>query len=149
MHDVGYSIFPFRMWIVYASLSALTAALVAIFGKIGLRTVDSTLATTLRAAIMFGIMMMIALITGKFSGLSTLTGKPLLMIGLAGLAGALSWFFYFLALKTGTASHVSSVDRLSVVLVIVFAGIFLGEKITPQVALGAVLMTIGAILVIR
>lgn len=137
------------MWILYASLSAVTAALVAIFGKIGLKNIDPTLATTVRAGIMFLFMVLVSLSFKKFGGLSALTGKPLLMILLAGLAGALSWFFYFLALKTGTASNVSSIDRLSVVLVIVLAAVFLGEKFTAQVALGATLMTIGALLVIR
>lgn len=136
-------------WLFYASLSAATAALVAIFGKIGLKNVDPTLATTVRAGIMFIFMLLVSLTFKKFGGLSALSGKPLLMIISAGIAGALSWFFYFLALKTGTASNVSSIDRLSVVLVIIMAALFLGEKFTAQVALGAVLMTVGAILVIR
>lgn len=136
-------------WLLYASLSALTAALVAIFGKIGLKNVDPTLATTVRAGIMFAFMLLISLSLKKLGGLSSLSGKPLLMILLAGLAGAASWLFYFLALKTGTATNVSSVDRLSVVLVIIMAALFLGEKFTAQVALGAVLMTVGALLVIR
>lgn len=137
------------MWILYASLSAVTAALVAIFGKIGLKNIDPTVATTVRAGIMFAFMLLVSFSFKKFGGFSTLTGKPFLMILLAGMAGALSWFFYFLALKTGTASNVSSIDRLSVVLVIILAAVFLGEKFTAQVALGATLMTIGALLVIR
>lgn len=136
-------------WLIYASLSAATAALVAIFGKIGLKNVDPTLATTVRAGVMFACMVAASFALKKFGGLSTLSGKPLLMILLAGLAGAASWLFYFMALKSGSASNVASVDRLSVVLVIIMAALFLGEKFTAQVALGAVLMTVGAVLVIR
>lgn len=137
------------MWLLYALLSAVTAALVAIFGKIGLKNVDPTFATTVRAAIMFALTFAVAAIGGKLQPLSTLSGRPMLMIALSGVAGGLSWLFYFLALKTGSATNVAAVDRLSVVFVILLAAIFLSEKITPMVGLGAALMTVGAILVIR
>jgi transporter family protein len=133
-------------WILLALLSALSAAAVAIFGKIGIKDVDSSLATTVRAIIMATFLIIMALITGKFSLLPTLNSKALTFIIFSGLAGALSWLFYFLALKLGPASGVAALDRLSVVFVLILAVFFLGEKLTWKSGLGALFITIGAIL---
>ena len=135
------------MWIVYAFLSALTAALVAIFAKLGLKNIDSTLATAVRAVIMGFFLVSVAFAFRKFDGFSfaSFTGKEWILIILSGIAGALSWLFYFFALKTGTASQVVAIDKLSVVMVVILAAIFLGEAFTWRVAVGATLMTIGAI----
>lgn len=137
------------MWWVYALLSSITAALVAIFGKIGLQGVDSTLATTLRSIIMAVFMVLAALALGKFSGFSfsALGGRAWLFIVLAGIAGALSWLFYFLALQVGLVDKVVVIDRLSLVFVVVMAALFLGESLTWKVALGALLMIGGALLI--
>ena len=134
-------------WLVFALLSAITAALVAIFGKVGLEGVDSITATGIRAGIMFGAILILMLFTGRMSQISSLGNRPLFYIFLGGLAGAASWVFYFLALQYGKASQVAPIDRLSVVFVIVFAAMFLGEKITLQTAIGAALVAAGAIVI--
>lgn len=136
------------MWLLYAILSAVTAAGVAIFGKLGLSKIDTTLATTLRAIIMASFFVIVSLSLQKFKGFSVydLNGKQWLFIFLAGLAGALSWLFYFASLKIGTASKVAAIDRLSIVFVFVFALLFLGEKFSMKAAVGAGLITAGAIL---
>ena len=134
------------MWIIYALLSAAMAALVAIFGKFGVEKIDTTLATTVRAVIMAGFLILVSLSLGKWRGISSFHGRPLLYIFLAGIAGALSWLFYFTALKTGLASGVAAIDRLSVVFVLILAVMFLGERLTWLSGLGAILLTSGAIL---
>ena len=134
------------LWIIFAILSAVCAALVAIFGKIGIQNVDMTLATSVRAVIMAGFLVCVSLVLGKAGLLSTIESKPLLFIALSGIAGALSWLFYFFALKNGPASSVAALDRLSVVFVLVFALLFLGEHFSWKSGIGAFLITIGAIL---
>lgn len=136
-----------QTWLWLAIGSALFAALVAIFGKLGLEKVDSTLATTMRAGIMFLTMLAVAAATGKLSGIGAVHGKAMTYIVLAGIAGALSWLCYFWALKTGRASQVAAIDRLSLVFVVAAAALFLGEKIGVRTGIGALLMTVGAILV--
>ncbi len=138
------------MWIVYAFLSALTAALVAIFAKLGLKNIDVTLATTVRAIIMGVFLIMVAIVLRKFDGftLASFSVREWTLITLSGIAGALSWLFYFFALKTGTASQVVAIDKLSVVFVVILAVIFLGEVLTWKTALGAVFMATGAILMV-
>ncbi len=136
------------MWIFYALLAAVFAAAVAIFGKLGLKAIDPTLATAVRSIIMAGFMVSAAFMLGKFNGwnLHTFTGREWFLIAGAGIAGALSWLFYFVALKTGPATGVSALDRLSVVFVVVLAAIFLGEALTWKTVLGALLITCGALL---
>lgn len=133
-------------WIFFALLSAVFAAGVGILGKIGLKTVDSTLATAVRSGIMAIFLISVAFSLGKFKGLETLSGKPILFITLSGLAGALSWLCYFFALKYGPASTVAALDKLSVVFVVILAALFLGESFTWKTALGAILITAGALL---
>jgi len=135
-------------WILYALLSAIFAALVAIFGKIGISGVDSTLATTVRAVIMALFLVIVAMLFGKWQLIHTINGKLLLFIVLSGVAGALSWLFYFFALRYGPASGVAALDRLSVVFVIIFAVLFLAEKLTWKMALGAGFITIGALFMV-
>lgn len=133
-------------WIIFALLSAFFAALVAIFGKIGIKDVDSTLATTVRALVMAGFFVIASLSLKKFQLFSTLNNKALAFIFFSGIAGALSWLFYFYALKVGPASGVAAVDRLSVAMVLILAVLFLGEHLTIKSGIGAVLITLGAIL---
>jgi len=134
---------------IFALLAALFASLVAIFAKLGLQNIDTTLATTVRAVVMATFLLLVALLLRKFEGfsLSTFSSKEWLLIVFAGIAGALSWLFFFLALKTGDASAVSALDRLSVVFVVLLATLFLGEIFTWQIALGALLMVGGALLI--
>ena len=126
-------------WIIYALLSAAFAGLVAIFGKVGIKDIDSTLATTVRSVIMAGFLLITALMLGKVKYLSSIDNKALLFITLSGIAGALSWLMYFVALRTGPASGV-------VAVVLVFAVLFLAEQLTWKTAMGAGLITVGAIL---
>lgn len=135
------------MWLLLALGSAFFAALVAIFGKIGLERVDPTLATTIRGIIMAAILILASFIGGKFDGLASIGGRAWWAILAAGIAGALSWLFYFLALKLGTASHVAAIDRLSIVIILILAAVFLGEALTWKLALGGTFMVIGAILI--
>jgi bacterial/archaeal transporter family protein len=134
-------------WMFYALGSAVFAALVAIFGKIGLKNIDSTLATTVRAVVMALFLVIVAFSLNKFKGLESITGKPLLFIVLSGVAGALSWLFYFFAIKNGPVSGVVAIDRTSVVFALVLAALFLGESFTVKTALGGALILGGALLV--
>jgi bacterial/archaeal transporter family protein len=136
------------LWILYGLLSAVFAALVAIFGKIGISKVDSTLATTIRAIIMALFLFFISLSAGKFSMLNTLQSKPLKYIFLSGIAGAVSWLFYFLALKTGPATAVSALDRLSLVFILVLSSLILGESLTIRSLVAVILIISGAILLV-
>lgn len=136
------------MWLLFALLAAVFAALVAIFGKIGIKNIDSTLATTVRSFVMFVFLVIISASLGKLQLLGTISSRPFKFIVLSGVAGALSWLFYFAALKMGLASKVASIDRLSVVFVILFAAAFLGEALTLKSVLGVILLTIGAIVLV-
>lgn len=132
---------------LYATLSAIFAALVAILGKVGLAGVDSTLATTIRSVVMAAFLVVISLTFGKFSSISTIDSKAILCIVLSGVAGALSWLFYFFAIKAGKVSAVVAIDRTSVAIALALAVVFLGEALTWQKAAGAILIVGGAILV--
>lgn len=137
------------MWLIFSLLSAITAAGVAIFAKMGLKNIDTTLATTIRSIIMALFLVITSLSFGKFRGFSfqSLNGKEWMLIVLAGISGALSWLFYFLALKIGLATKVAVVDRLSLIFVIIFASIFLGEVLTWRTVLGALVMVSGALVI--
>ncbi|MEY4731093.1 MAG: hypothetical protein RL681_39 [Candidatus Parcubacteria bacterium] len=137
------------MWLLYAVLSAITAALVAILGKLGLKNIDPTLATTVRSIIMAVFLVAVSVALGKFSGFSaaTFTVRDWQLIAASGIAGALSWLFYFVALKYGLATKVVVIDRLSLVFVVVLAALFLGEQLTWRSILGTVLMVAGALLI--
>lgn len=133
-------------WIIYALLSAIFASAVAILAKIGLKNVDSTLATTVRSVVMAVFLVSTALLLNKAPLLKTIDGKMFSFIVASGIAGALSWLFYFFALQNGPASAVSGIDRLSVVFVVILAALFLGEAFTIKTAIGALLIVAGAIL---
>lgn len=137
------------MWLLYAFLSAITAALVAIFGKLGLKNVDATLGTTIRSLIMAGFLVLVSVFLKKFEGFSlqSLSAKDWMWIVFAGVAGALSWLFYFIALKTGSVSKVVAIDRLSLVFALALAALVLGETLGWKTILGAILMVGGAILI--
>jgi transporter family protein len=136
-------------WLIYAFLSSITAALVAIFGKMGLKGVDSTLATTVRSIIMAVFLFLVTFSLKKFKGFSlySFSSKDWILIILAGISGALSWLFYFFALKVGLATKVVVIDRLSLVFVIILAAIFLGEKLGWNSVVGALLMIAGALII--
>ena len=133
------------LYIFYALLSALFASLVPIFGKLGLRDVDSTVATTVRAFIMFLFLFLIFLWQGKT--ISGFDSRALAFITLSGLAGALSWLFYFMAVKNGRVQAVVAIDKTSVALAILLSWLVLRESMDWKTALGAVLIVLGALLV--
>jgi len=133
-------------WFLLTALSALFAALVAIFAKVGLQGVDSTVGTAARAIIMTLFIVIFVISIGKGPQLTQFTSKDMGFIILSGIAGALSWLFYFAALKSADASKVAPVDRASVLIVMVLAALFLGEKITLKIATAGVLIFIGLLL---
>jgi len=133
-------------WIIFALFSAICAALVAIFGKIGIADLDTTLATTVRSVVMAGFLVIVSLVFGKAHLISTIHQRAFLYIILAGIAGALSWLFYFFALKNGPAPAVAAIDRTSVVFVLLLALLFLGEHLTWKSGVGAILIALGAVL---
>ncbi|KKW34522.1 MAG: hypothetical protein UY81_C0072G0008 [Candidatus Giovannonibacteria bacterium GW2011_GWA2_53_7] len=137
------------MWLFYAFLSSITAAAVAIFAKLGLKTLDSTLATTIRSIIMAAFLVVVSLFLKKFQGftIESLNSKDWWLIAAAGISGALSWLFYFFALKYAPAVKVVVIDRLSLVFVIVLAALFLGEAIGWKSVVGGLLMVAGAVLI--
>ncbi|MDV3102978.1 EamA family transporter [Thermococcus waiotapuensis] len=133
-------------YITYAVLSAFFASLIPIFGRLGLKNVDSTLATAVRAVIMAVFLVGVALIRGSIN-VGEIDGRALLLIILSGLAGALSWLFYFMAIKNGRVPAVIAIDKTSVALSIFLSWLVLGDKMDMKTALGALLIVIGAILV--
>ncbi|TCZ66299.1 EamA family transporter [Flaviaesturariibacter aridisoli] len=136
------------MWWTYALLSAFFAALTAIFAKIGVRNVDSDLATALRTIVITVLAWAIVLARGKLPGASGLSRQNLLFLLLSGLATGLSWIFYFRALQLGKVSQVAPVDKLSVALAIILSVLFLGEPLTLKTSLGALLIISGTLVLI-
>ena len=136
-------------WLIYALLSAVTAALVAIFGKIGLQNLDANTATAIRAIVMALFLVGVVVVQGKLNMVGEVLAdrKALLFILLSGVAGALSWLFYFMAIKYGNVAQVAPIDKLSVVFAVVLAVVLLGEKISLVAGLGVGLITAGALMV--
>jgi transporter family protein len=126
-------------------MSAAFAALTAIFAKIGLVGIDSDFATLIRTVVIFFALLAFVLSTGKWSSPLDLKTKTWTFLVLSGLATGASWACYFRALKIGNASQVAPVDKLSVLLVVIFAVIFLGERPSLQDWMGIALVTIGVL----
>ncbi|GAB3823970.1 EamA family transporter [Hymenobacter jeollabukensis] len=136
------------MWWMYALLSAFFAALTAVLAKIGIKGVDSNLATAVRTAVILVLAWGIVYFRGGLEQVHTLTRQNLLFLGLSGLATGLSWLFYFRALQLGKVSQVAPVDKLSVALAIVLSVVFLGERLSWQTGLGAGLIITGTLVLI-
>ena len=136
------------MWWVYALLSAFFASLVAVFAKIGIKGVDSDLATAIRTVIIFCIAWGIVLARGLTSKLPLLTKQNWMFLIFSGVATGLSWLFYFRALQLGEVSKVAPIDKLSVALAIVISVVFLHEKLTWQEGVGGVMIIGGTLLLI-
>jgi len=136
-------------WLFYAALSAALAGLVAILGKIGVRGVDNTVATAVRAAVMFGALALLLLARGTLGEVRRLDWQPLLFIALSGLAGAGSWLCYFRALQLGDALRVAPIDRMSGAVTLVLAALLLHERAPASAWVGTGLMLIGAVIVAR
>jgi transporter family protein len=136
------------MWWIYALLSALFAALTAIFAKIGIKGMDSDLATAIRTVIILIIAWAIALFKGSAENIGSLSKINWLFLVLSGCATGLSWIFYFKALQIGKVSQVAPVDKLSVALAIVLSVVFLKESLSWQTAIGALLIISGTVVLI-
>jgi transporter family protein len=136
------------MWWIYALLSAVFAALTAIFAKKGVTGIDSDLATAIRTVLVLFIAWGIVFFKGSISTIPQLSSKNWLFLLLSGAATGLSWIFYFKALQVGKVVQVAPVDKLSIALTIILSVAFLGEVITWKIALGALLVIIGTIVVI-
>lgn len=138
------------MWMVLAAGSAVFAALVTIFGKIGLREVDPTLATIVRGVLMAVLLVGIGLVFRKFESFdaSVFTARAWWYVTLAALAGALSWICYFAALRTGPAGAVAVIDKLSVVIIVIAAAFLFSEPFSVWTGLGLVLLVAGSALII-
>jgi bacterial/archaeal transporter family protein len=136
------------MWWIYALLSAFFAALTAVFAKVGIKGVDSDLATAIRTVVILFIAWTIAFAKGSVLSIATLSKQNFLFLGLSGIATGLSWIFYFRALQIGKVSQVAPVDKLSVALAIIISVLFLGEALTIKTAIGAVLIIAGTLVLI-
>jgi len=135
-------------WIGWALLSAVFAAATALLAKVGVAHVDSNLAMALRTSVVVVFAWGIALALGKHGEIRSLDQRTLLFLGLSGLATGLSWLCYFRALQLGPASRVAPLDKLSVPLVMVFAWLLLGEKLTAPAVVGGMLITAGAVVMV-
>ena len=135
-------------WIGWALLSAAFAAATALLAKVGVAHVDSNLAMALRTSVVLVFAWGIALALGKHGEIRTLDRRTVLFLVLSGLATGLSWLCYFRALQLGPASRVAPLDKLSVPLVMVFAWLLLGEKLTAPVLVGGLLITAGAMIMV-
>ncbi|MBU1424278.1 MAG: EamA family transporter [Gammaproteobacteria bacterium] len=139
--------FPSTSWFFWALMSAIFAALTAIFAKIGIRGVDSDLATLIRTAIIIVVLSTFVWFAGKWSNPFALSSKTWIFLSLSGLATGASWVCYFRALQIGEASKVAPVDKLSLVLVAIFAFTFLGERPSLR-EWGGIAMVAGGVLVL-
>ena len=136
------------MWWVYALLSAVFAALTAIFAKIGVKNIDTDLATAIRTVVILLLAWSLALFKGVVPAMQNLTKQNWLFLILSGCATGCSWIFYFKALQVGKVSQVAPVDKLSVALTIILSVIFLGEALTWKTAIGALLIIAGTVVLI-
>jgi transporter family protein len=134
-------------WQAWAVLSAIFAALTAIFAKVGVENVNSDFATFIRTFVIIGCLAAFLAATGQFQSLGTISTKTYVFLVLSGLATGASWVCYFRALKLGNAARVAPIDKLSVVLVAVFAVAFLGERPSAPNWFGIALIAAGAVLV--
>ena len=134
-------------WFFWALLSAMFAALTAIFAKVGIRGVDSDLATLVRTAIILVVLSAFVWFTGKWTNPLALSSKTWLFLGLSGLATGASWVCYFRALQVGNATQVAPIDKLSLVLVAIFAVVFLDERPDAREWVG-IAMVAGGVLVL-
>ncbi len=134
-------------WFVYAFLSALFAAATAILAKIGVKEVNSNLATAIRTVVILIFAWGIVFAQGTQKQLSGISKYTLVFLVLSGIATGLSWLFYFRALQVGEASKVAPVDKFSLVLTVILALFFLKEKITLPIGLGVLLITVGTYII--
>lgn len=136
------------MWFVFALLSAVFAALTSILAKVGIEGVNSNLATALRTVVVLAMAWGMVFLTNAQSGIGQISRRSWLFLILSGLATGASWLCYYRALQIGEASKVVPIDKLSVVITLVLAFVFLHEKVTVKSAIGCVLIAAGTLLMV-
>jgi transporter family protein len=132
-------------WIFWAALSAVFAALTTIFAKVGIQNVDSDMATLIRTAIVLIFLLAFTYFSGKITNNFSFTNRTWIFLGLSGLATCGSWICFYRALQIGNASKVLVIDKFSIILVAIFAALFLGEEILGKDWVGLALVTVGLI----
>lgn len=136
------------MWFVFALLSAVFAALTSILAKVGIEGVNSNLATAIRTVVVLVMAWGMVFVTNTQGGLADISRKSWLFLILSGLATGASWLCYYRALQIGEASKVVSIDKLSVVITLVLAFVFLHERFTPKSLIGCLLIGAGTLLMV-
>lgn len=136
------------MWLVFALLSAVFAALTSILAKVGIEGVNSNLATAIRTVVVLAMAWGMVFLTRTQSGISSISKKSWIFLILSGLATGASWLCYYRALQIGDASKVVPVDKLSVVITLVLAFVFLHEQFTAKSLIGCVLIAAGTLLMV-
>ena len=136
------------MWMIFALLSAVFAALTSILAKVGIEGVNSNLATAIRTVVVLLMAWGMVFLTNTQNGITAISRKSWIFLILSGLATGISWLCYYKALQIGEASKVVPIDKLSVVLTLVLAFIFLHEKFTPKSIIGCVLIGAGTLLMV-
>ncbi|MBP3278720.1 MAG: EamA family transporter [Butyrivibrio sp.] len=136
------------MWFLFAILSAVFAALTSILAKVGIEGVDSNLATAIRTCVVVVMAWVMVFITSAQGGISSISRKSWLFLILSGLATGASWLCYYKALQMGEASKVVPIDKLSVVITLVLAFVFLHEKFTAKSLIGCVLIGAGTLIMV-
>lgn len=137
------------MWLIFAILSSVFAALTSILAKIGIDGVNSNLATAIRTAVVLALSWLMVFVTGAQSGISEINKRNWIFLILSGLATGASWLCYYKALQTGEASKVIPIDKMSVVLTLILAFIFLHEQFTAKTLVGIIFLIVGTILMIK
>lgn len=136
------------MWLLFAAGSAVFAALTSILAKVGIDGVNSNLATAIRTVVVLVMAWGIVFLTGGQSGISAISKKSWLFLILSGLATGASWLCYYKAIQLGSVSKVVPIDKLSVVITLILAFVFLHEEFTAKSAVGAILITAGTLIMV-
>ena len=136
------------MWLVFAILSAVFAALTSILAKVGISDVNSTLATAIRTVVVLAMSWGMVFLTKVQGGISEISRRSWIFLILSGLATGASWLFYYRALQLGEVSKVAPIDKMSIVITLVLAFVFLHEKFTWESGLGAILITAGTLVMV-
>ena len=136
------------MWLILAVLSAVFAALTSILAKVGIHGVDSNLGTAIRTCVVVLMSWGMVFLTNAQNGIREISTKSWIFLILSGLATGVSWLCYYRALQVGDVSKVVPVDKLSMVITMILAAVFLHERFTPKSILGAILITVGTLLMV-
>lgn len=133
------------MWIIFALLSAFFAALTSVLAKVGIENVNSNLATAIRTLIVVCLAWIIVFFTGSYKEILVISQKSLIFLLLSGLMTGLSWLCYFKAIQIGDVTNVASVDKFSIVIILIVSVVFLSEPLTLKAVIGAILITLGTL----